>query len=68
MQECETSTDKGSFVKRVSVRSGGAGHAHSGVIKGRVSLNENGSASRASSGDRVTSPGPANTKIVKLGR
>ena len=38
MQECETSTGKSSFVKRVSVRSGGAGHAHSGVIKGPVLL------------------------------
>ena len=35
MQECETGTGKNTFVKRVSVRSGGAGHAHSGVIKGR---------------------------------
>jgi len=33
MQECGTSTGKRSFVKRVSVRSGGAGHAHSGVVK-----------------------------------
>jgi hypothetical protein len=32
MQECETGTGKSS-VKRVTVRSGGAGHAHSGVVK-----------------------------------
>ena len=33
MQECETSTGNGLIVKRVTVRSGGAGHAHSGVVK-----------------------------------
>jgi hypothetical protein len=32
MQEC-TSTGKDSFTKRVTVRSGGAGHAHSGIVK-----------------------------------
>jgi hypothetical protein len=31
MQECETGTGKSSTTKRVSVRSGGAGHAQSGV-------------------------------------
>jgi hypothetical protein len=30
MQQCETSTET---VKRVSVRTAGAGHAHSGVTK-----------------------------------
>jgi hypothetical protein len=33
MQQCETSTGNDSSVKRVTVRSGGAGHAHSGVVK-----------------------------------
>ena len=33
MQECETGTGKSSLVKRVTVRSGGAGHAHSGIVK-----------------------------------
>lgn len=38
MEECETST-QASLVKRVSVRSGGAGHAHSGVVKEPDSTN-----------------------------
>jgi hypothetical protein len=54
--------------KRVSVRSGGAGHAHSGVVKGRITLTENGSVGHASSGDREQSRVLTNTKIVKLGR
>ncbi len=33
MQECETGTGENSYTKRVSVRSGGAGHAHSGVAE-----------------------------------
>lgn len=58
MQECETSTEKGSFVKRVSVRSGGAGHAHSGIIKTDASRRMNGSKSAKA----------VQSKIVKLGR
>ena len=33
MRVCETSVERSSLAKRVSVRSGGAGHAQSGVIK-----------------------------------
>jgi hypothetical protein len=32
MQECETGPGKSGYVKRVTVRPGGAGHARSGVI------------------------------------
>jgi hypothetical protein len=56
MQECETSTGKSSFTKRVTVRSGGAGHAHSGVAK-------------AHDGQKVMEPSKsADGKIVRLGR
>ena len=57
MQECGTSTGKSSFVKRVSVRSGGAGHAHSGVAKTSGVDNRNAVAAKATK-----------AKIVKLGR
>lgn len=57
MQECETGTGKSSFVKRVSVRSGGAGHAHSGVAK------TNGIGNRDATVAKTTK-----SKIVKLGR
>ena len=59
MQECETGTGKSSVLKRVSVRSGGAGHAHSGVV--RV-----GSILSGKVGNR--SPKGSNVKIVRLGR
>ena len=36
MQECGTGIGKSVHVKRVTVRSGGAGHAHSGVVKTNV--------------------------------
>jgi hypothetical protein len=59
MQECEAGTGKSSFVKRVTVRSGGAGHAHSGVVKvnSRPSGNESNRSAKTSDG-----------KIVRLGR
>ena len=57
MQEC-TSTGKSSIVKRVTVRSGGAGHAHSGIIKTDASRRMNGSKSAQA----------VQSKIVKLGR
>ena len=56
MQECGTSTGKDIHVKRVSVRSGGAGHAHSGIVKT--------SASQQSIAVTKTTKG----KIVRLGR
>ena len=55
MQECETGTAKSSFLKRVTVRSGGAGHAHSAVAKASV-------ANRKPLAAKET-----NNKIVKLG-
>jgi|RhiMethySRZTD1v2_1073278.scaffolds.fasta_scaffold00279_26 hypothetical protein len=58
MQECETGTGKSTLVKRVTVRSGGAGHAHSGVAK-----------ERAVRPRRAAKPSqPAENKIVELGR
>jgi hypothetical protein len=39
MQQGEASTQQTSFVKRVSVRTGGAGHAQSGVTKAPDSKN-----------------------------
>jgi hypothetical protein len=57
MQECETSTES-SFVKRVTVRTGGAGHAHSGVVKASISRNE----------DVARTANANNGKVVKLGR
>ena len=57
MQECETSTGKSSFVKRVTVRSGGAGHAHSGVAK-----------TTCSGTAKATAAKPPESKIVTLGR
>ena len=59
MQECETGTGKSSFTKRVSVRSGGAGHAHSGIIKTDASRRVNGGSKSAKT---------VQSKIVKLGR
>ena len=57
MQECETSTGKSSVMKRVTVRSGGAGHAHSGVAKTTLTGKQSAGATKATNG-----------KIVKLGR
>jgi hypothetical protein len=57
MQECETSTGKSLIMKRVTVRSGGAGHAHSGVAKTPPTGERNAGATKATNG-----------KIVKLGR
>jgi hypothetical protein len=56
MQECGTSTGKSSVVKRVTVRSGGAGHAHSGIAKTKAASNGN------------TTTKATKSKIVKLGR
>ena len=58
MQECETSTGNDSIVKRVTVRSGGAGHAHSGIAKTQGIPPQK--ATRLSSS--------ADSKIVRLGR
>lgn len=57
MQECGTSTGKSIHVKRVTARSGGAGHAHSGVAKTSLTGERNAGATKATNG-----------KIVKLGR
>lgn len=55
MQECETGTET-FFVKRVTVRSGGAGHAHSGVTVGDSPIK------RSKPVDTKT------TKVVTIGR
>lgn len=60
MNVCETSTEMS--VKRVSVRTGGAGHAHSGVIAGQVPAN--GAIAEAASDGRTTATGNI---VVKLG-
>jgi hypothetical protein len=52
--------------KRVSVRSGGAGHAHSGIVKGDPLLRKDGETAPTSNG--VMSSRKANAKIVQLGR
>jgi hypothetical protein len=46
MQECETSLQH-SITKRVTVRTGGAGHAHSGVTKAPSNHTQNGVAANA---------------------
>lgn len=56
MQECETGTEN-SVLKRVTGRSGGAGHAHSGVATTNVASN------RETAGAEAT-----NSKMVRLGR
>lgn len=57
MQECETGTGKTPIVKRVTVRSGGAGHAHSGVARTKIAGSRKPAATKA-----------MNSKIVRLGR
>ncbi len=57
MQECETGTGESPAVKRVTVRSGGAGHAQSGVAKTDTPRRMNGS----------KAPKAAYSKIVGLG-
>jgi hypothetical protein len=66
MQECETSTQQDFSVKRVSVRSGGAGHAHSGVVKANTP--HNGNPQGTVTHKRARTPKATNGKIVKLGR
>lgn len=63
MQECETSAGKDSIVKRVTVRSGGAGHAHSGIVKGDLAATM-----PTSEKGRPNSSMHADRKIVRLGR
>jgi hypothetical protein len=63
MQSCETSTEKGSFVKRVSVRTGGAGHAHSGIAKVISTGANSGVGDQHKKSRKVT-----NGRIVRIGR
>jgi|SoiMethySBSTD1v2_1073268.scaffolds.fasta_scaffold1010203_1 hypothetical protein len=58
MHECESGTGKQTPTKRVSVRSGGAGHAHSGIIKTEKLPQING----------LKGPKATQSKIVRLGR
>jgi len=54
--------------KRVSVRSGGAGHAHSGVVRSEILSAKNAFGVGEASPDRaVKSFKPLNSKIAKLG-
>lgn len=62
MQERETGT-KGSYVKRVSVRTGGAGHAHSGVVNSGSAANLVGNESL----ELAKAGAAGNGKIVRLG-
>jgi hypothetical protein len=55
----------GDRTKRVSVRTGGAGHAHSGIVRGEILAARTATAEGASPGERGKSP---NGKIVRLGR
>jgi hypothetical protein len=50
-------------IKRVSVRTGGAGHAHSGVVRSEILSTKNIAADRV----LVRAPKPSDIKIVKLG-
>jgi hypothetical protein len=58
MQECGASTGSDSIMKRVTVRSGGAGHAHSGVAK----------VHGVSAKKDMRLPKGASGKIVRIGR
>ena len=51
--------------KRVSVRTGGAGHAHSGIVRSEILTARNAAAESASPAGRGKS---RNGKIVRLGR
>jgi hypothetical protein len=59
MEECETGTGKNSFVKRVSVRSGGAGHAQSGVVRGSLAPKKQGAVRNHDTSDEAGAAVPA---------
>lgn len=63
MQQCESSTEI--TVKRVSVRSGGAGHTHSGVIKEHAA--KNGAIAAAAPNGCATVSRSTNSIVVRLG-
>jgi hypothetical protein len=63
MQQCKTSTEI--TVKRVSVRSGGAGHTHSGVVKECDS--KNGGIAVAAANGCPTVSRSTNSIVVRLG-
>jgi hypothetical protein len=64
-ETCDTNGN--SQIKRVSVRSGGAGHAHSGIAKRGLSLVKARSIDDGSLDVHPKSPKRAGGKIVKLG-
>jgi hypothetical protein len=64
MQECDASAERGSLVKRVSVRTGGAGHAQS-AVKGPASVN--GSIAMACSDGEASVLRSHSNIVVKLG-
>ncbi|WP_162917124.1 hypothetical protein [Dongia deserti] len=63
MQQCQTSTQD-SAVKRVSVRTGGAGHAHSGV---KEPARVNGNIAVAGSDGEATVFRSSSNIVVRLG-
>ena len=65
MQQGDTSTRQDSLMKRVSVRSGGAGHALSGVAKGPDS--RNGASSGAALDRQANVLRSASNIVVRLG-
>ena len=65
MQQGNTSTQQDSLVKRVSVRSGGAGHALSGVVKTLDS--KNGAIAGAALDGQANVLRSASNIIVRLG-
>jgi hypothetical protein len=65
MRATGDSNGNGYQSKRVSVRTGGAGHAHSGIVKGEPSLMKARSVADAQPEKRTAS---VNSKIVRLGR
>jgi hypothetical protein len=55
-------------IKRVSVRSGGAGYAHSGVVPRETRSAEGVLTDGALLAERAKSPKLSNGKVVRLGR
>jgi hypothetical protein len=65
VQHGNTSTQPDAFVKRISVRSGGAGHALSGVIKTPDS--KNGAVAGVAADQQATVLRSSDNIIVRLG-
>jgi len=63
MRATGDSNGNGYHSKRVSVRTGGAGHAHSGMVRSEILSAKNIAADRM----LARAPKPSDIKIVKLG-